>query len=236
MLAVVARDGAVGGLGLEGLAIRGDEDRGHEAEGAEALGDDVGLDVTVVVYCVSAASKTIAGRSHTLHGDDVATLALDHLGDHVVDQTVLVPDSSGVEVLLVCALVDLLESVLELAVVGLQDGVLGAHVQRQLLVERELHGSVCEAGDGLGGVVLGLGDTSASGEVVDLDGLRLAALGGEDHLEGALAVNDTVLGAVLVTEGVATDDNGLLPAGHETGYTGNDDGSAEDGSTTAYTR
>lgn len=49
VLAVVAGDGAVGGLGLESLAVGGDEDRGHEAEGAEALGDNVGLDVTVVV-------------------------------------------------------------------------------------------------------------------------------------------------------------------------------------------
>lgn len=49
VLAVVAGDGAVGGLGLEGLAIGGDEDRGHKAEGAEALGDNVGLDVAVVV-------------------------------------------------------------------------------------------------------------------------------------------------------------------------------------------
>ena len=49
VLAVVAGDGAVGGLGLEGLAVGGDEDGGHETERAEALGDDVGLDVTVVV-------------------------------------------------------------------------------------------------------------------------------------------------------------------------------------------
>lgn len=50
VLTVVAGDGAVGGFGLKGLAVRGDEDRGHEAEGAKALGDNVGLDVTVVVY------------------------------------------------------------------------------------------------------------------------------------------------------------------------------------------
>jgi hypothetical protein len=50
VLAVVARDGAVGGFGFEGLAVGGDEDGGHEAEGAEALGYDVGLDVAVVVY------------------------------------------------------------------------------------------------------------------------------------------------------------------------------------------
>ena len=179
--------------------------------------------------------QVITDIERTLHSDDVATLALDHLSDHVVDQTVLVPDTGGLEVLLVLVVVDVLEDVLELAVVSLQDGVLGAHVQRQLLVKRELHGSVCETGDGLGGVVLGLSDTSASGEVVDLDGLGLAALGCEDHLESALAFNDTVLGTVLVTERVTTDDDGLLPAGYETGNAGNDNGCAEDGSSTVRT-
>jgi hypothetical protein len=52
VLAEVAGDGAVGGLGLERLAVGGDENRGHETEGAEALGDNVGLDVTVVVCSV----------------------------------------------------------------------------------------------------------------------------------------------------------------------------------------
>ena len=49
VLAVVASDGAVGGLSLEGLAVGGDENGGHETEGAETLGDDIGLDVAVVV-------------------------------------------------------------------------------------------------------------------------------------------------------------------------------------------
>lgn len=49
VLAVVARDGAVGGFGFEGLAVGGYQDGGHEAEGAKTLGYDVGLDVAVVV-------------------------------------------------------------------------------------------------------------------------------------------------------------------------------------------
>ena len=49
VLAVVAGDGTVGSLRLEGLAIGGDEDRGHETEGAEALSNDIGLDITIVV-------------------------------------------------------------------------------------------------------------------------------------------------------------------------------------------
>lgn len=87
-----------------------------------------------------------------------------------------------------------------------------------------------ESLDGLGGVVLGLGDTSLGGVVVDLDDLGLAALGRENHLEGAFTLNDAVLGAVLVAECVTADNDGLLPAGYETGNFGDDDGGTEDGS------
>lgn len=50
VLAVVARDGAVGGFGLKRGTVGGGQDGGHEAERAKALGDDVRLDVAVVVY------------------------------------------------------------------------------------------------------------------------------------------------------------------------------------------
>lgn len=49
VLAVVAGDGTVCGLGLEGLTIGSDETRSHQTQGAEALSDNVGLDITVVV-------------------------------------------------------------------------------------------------------------------------------------------------------------------------------------------
>jgi hypothetical protein len=39
----------VGGLGLVGRAVGGSQSGGHQTERAEALGDDVGLDITVVV-------------------------------------------------------------------------------------------------------------------------------------------------------------------------------------------
>lgn len=49
VLAVVTGDGSVGGLGLVGIAVGGSQGRGHQTERAEALGDDIGLDITVVV-------------------------------------------------------------------------------------------------------------------------------------------------------------------------------------------
>ena len=124
VLAVVPGDGAVRGLGLDGLAVRGHQHAGHQAERAEALGDDVGLHVAVVV----------------LAGPHDAAVALDDLGDHVVDQPVLVGDPGRLELGLELGLEDLGEDVLEAAVVGLQDRVLGGQVQRVLAVERVPHG------------------------------------------------------------------------------------------------
>lgn len=200
-------------LGLEGLSVGGDEDGGHEAERAEALGNDIGLDITVVV----------------LHGDDVAALGLEHVGDHVVDEAVLVPDILGLEFGLVGGVVDLLKDVLELAIVLLQDGVLGGHVERELAGQRHLERGVCETADGLLGVVHGERDTGAL-VVVDLNDLGGAAvLGGVHHLELTGAGDNEVLGLVLVTEGVAADGDGLLPAGDKAGDVVNDNGLTEDG-------
>lgn len=166
----------------------------------------------------------------TLQGHNEPTLALDHLSNHVVNETMLVPDALGVKLLLVGRLVDLLEDILEAAIVLLQNGVLGAHVQRQTLHQGHLEAGVSEATDGIIGVVLGLGNTAA-GEVIDLDGLRLTVLRGVDELELTGPRNDNVGSTVLVTEGVTTNDDGLVPAGDETRNTGNDNWFTEDRST-----
>jgi len=143
---------------------------------------------------------------------------------------VLVPDLLGLEVLLVGGVVDLLEDVLEAAIVLLENRVLGAHVQRQALAQGKLEAGMGEARDGLVGVVLCLGHSSSVLELEDLDLLGLASLGGEDHLERTVAWDDGVLGTVLVTEGVTADDDGLLPSWHETGDSGDDNRLSEDGS------
>ena len=168
----------------------------------------------------------------TLQSHDEATLALDHLGNHVVNETVLVPEALGLKFLLVVLLVDLLEDVLEATIVFLQDSVLGAHVQRQVLHQGHLEAGVGKATDGVIRVVLGLGNTTAW-VVEDLDGLGLAVGGGVDQLELTRARDHPVGSTVLVTKGVTTNDNGLVPAWDETGDGGDDDGLTEDSTTAA---
>lgn len=141
----------------------------------------------------------------------------------------LVPDLLGLEFLGIFLLVDLLEDVLEAAVVFLENGVLGAHVKRETLHESHFETSVSEASDRVVSVVLSHGDTAAV-EVVDLDGLGLSAVpGGVDQLELAGVGDHAITGLVLVTEGVTADNDGLGPARHKTRDLRDEDGFTEDG-------
>lgn len=69
VLTVVTGHGAVGGLGLEGRAIGGGESGGHQTERAEALGDNVGLDITVVVcaYPLASPSRVVLQTESKTH-------------------------------------------------------------------------------------------------------------------------------------------------------------------------
>lgn len=141
----------------------------------------------------------------------------------------LIPYLLGLEILLIRALEDFLEDVLESAIVRLQDGVLGAHVQRQLLLECQFETRVREASNRLVGVVLRLRHASGAVEFVDGCALLFAVLGCEDHLELTTSRrNHAVLGSILISKGVTADNDGVLPAGHEARDAGNDNGFAWD--------
>jgi hypothetical protein len=67
VLAEVTSDGTVSGLRLECLAIGGNEDRSHQTQTAETLGDNVGLNITIVVYLLLAlCHRGIAIHEHSL--------------------------------------------------------------------------------------------------------------------------------------------------------------------------
>lgn len=175
------------------------------------------------------------GRNHTLHGNNETTAALDHLSDHIVNETVLVPDTLGLKLLRVVLLVDVLEDILEAAIVLLQDGVLGAHVQRIVLLQGQLEGCMGETADRFIGVVLDLGNTTTR-VVKDLDRFGLAASGSVDKFESSSAGNHTVRSTVLVTIGVTTNDNGLSPSRNKTGDDRDNNGFTEDSTTAVWVK
>jgi hypothetical protein len=67
------------------------------------------LDITIVV----------------LASPDIATIALDAIGDHIINQSVLIPQLLAFKLLLVLLLIYGLENVLKAAIISLQDGVFG---------------------------------------------------------------------------------------------------------------
>ena len=169
VLAEVTGDRAMRSLGLHCLAVRRHEHRCHEAERAEALRDRVGLNVAVVV----------------LARPDVAALPLHGRSDHVVDKPVLIGDARRLELLAELGLVDLSEDVLELAVVGLEDGVLRREVDGVIAGEAIAHGGAGEVANRVVEVVHAHRDPGAR-EVEDVELHRLRAVGRrEGHRERA---------------------------------------------------
>src|SRR5262249_2510280 len=168
---------------------------------AESLRHNVGLHVTVVV----------------LAGPDDATVALDDLGHHVIDEPVLIGEASGIEIGLELRLEYFSEDVLEPAIVGLEDGVFGRQVQREATVKRVRDRGPRVVPDRVVKVVHAHRDPAA-GELGDIhrdrppDGL-VGGLVGNRHR--ARAGDNEVAGPVLVAVRMAADDNRLGPAGHE---------------------
>ena len=160
MLAEVAGHRAMRSLGLHGLTVRGHEHRRHEAERAEALRDRVGLHVAVVV----------------LARPDVAALPLHGRCDHVIDEPVLVGDACRLELLAELGLVDVGEDVLELAVVGLEDGVLRREVDGVVAGQAVAHRGAGEVADRVIEVIHAHRDPGAR-EVEDVELHRLRAIG-----------------------------------------------------------
>ena len=83
-----------------------------------------------------------------LAGPDVSSLALDDLGDHIVDESVLIPEFLLLELDLVGALVEGLEDILEATVVFLKNGVFSGHVEGVVAAKGVFEASVGEGFDG----------------------------------------------------------------------------------------
>ena len=145
----------------------------------------------------------------------------------------LVPNTELVKLGLVLVVEQVLENVLKLAVVGLENGVLRAHIQWHLLVDGNAEAGVRKARDRLGGVVHGHSHTTLLRVVkhINVDLLAVGVRRGVRDRELTGARHDKVLAAVLVTKCMTTDANGLRPARDRAGDFFEDDGLTEHGAT-----
>lgn len=163
-----------------------------------------------------------------LTGPHIASLRFHHIGHHIIDQPVFVPQFLVFELFLVFFIIEFLEDIFESSVIFFEDGVFGGKVEGVVAVEGELEAALCEFSDALIGVVHRHAYSSLSFEGVNFGFFFFSALSLEDHLEGSRFLNSKVTGFVLVSEGVPADDDGLLPTGHVPGYVLDDDRFSED--------
>jgi hypothetical protein len=85
MLAIMPGHGTVGSLSLHSLSIRTDQNRCHETERSVSLSDDIRLNIAIVV----------------LASPNEFTTGLKCLSDHVINETMFIPNTSRVKVLFV---------------------------------------------------------------------------------------------------------------------------------------
>ena len=124
-------------------------------------------------------------------------------------------------------LVDFLENVLEAAVIGFQDRVLGREIDRIFAQDAVVQRGAREIADRIVEIVHRHGD-AAAGELEHfaLDHVAVVAL--ETQGQAALAGNLEIGRAILVAVGVAADHDRLRPAGHQARHVLADDRLAED--------
>jgi hypothetical protein len=182
VLSVVSGDSTVSSFSFTGLAIGCVKDRGHQTKGTVTLSDNIGLNITIIV----------------LTSPDKVTVRLEALGNHIINKTVLVPDTSSIELRLIVLLEDLFKDILETTIIGLKDGVLGTQVQGHLALESNTETSMGKSFNGLVGVVHGHTDTTRLFKVVDFKCLGLRAIGrSESHFKLTGTRCNKVSGLVL---------------------------------------
>ena len=139
----------------------------------------------------------------------------------------LVGDAGGTELVGEFGLEDLFEQILEAAVIGFHDRVLGRQIDRPAKIEAVIHAGACKAADRLVQIIHRHGDTAVR-KVEYFAGDRGAAVGRrEGHGQLAGALHYKIGRAVLVAEGVTSDDDRTRPARHEARHVGADDRLAE---------
>ena len=211
MLTVVPGHGAVRRFGEHGFAVRRHQDARHQPERAETLRHGIRLHVAIVV----------------LAGPHITSGPFQRRRHHVVDQPVLVGETAALELLAELGLIHFGEDVLEAAVIGLEDGVLGGEINGIVAHQPVIQAGAREIPDRLIDVV----HCQRHAWTLELMHLMLdagAVLADEADGELALAWYAEVGGAVDVAVGMAPDDDRLGPARNKARHVLADDRLAED--------
>lgn len=107
-----------------------------------------------------------------------------------------------------------LEDILETAIISLQNGVLGRHVQRPFFLQSHDKAGMSKVSNALVGIVHSHDNSAAifEGEQRMLDGRSAIGSIGDFHFSRSR--NDNVASFVLIAVGVTSNANGFSPAGN----------------------
>ena len=176
------------------VAVGRYQNGGHHGQGTESCGGHVGLHVAVIV----------------LESPDKTALGTDHAGYGVVDQGIEIGDAGFFEGLFELFVIEPLEDGLEVAVIGLGNGILAGEPQILLLAQSVLETGSCEVLDGSVRIVDALDD---AGALEVKDGLSgLGSVGGREHDLCLSGTFDLELGVLIyIAVCVTGHGNGLFP-------------------------
>jgi len=137
-------------------SIRTDKHWSHQAKRSVSLSNNIRLDITVIV----------------LASPDESSIWFNSISNHIINQSVFIPQPFLQELRFVGIIVQVLEDVLEPSIILLKDSILCAQVQRIVSVQGILEGSMSESNDWFISVVHAHKDSSVF-EVEDIIGFLL---------------------------------------------------------------
>ena len=192
---------AMSGLCLNRFAVGRHQNRGHQAQRAKALRNLIRLHIAIIVFA----------------GPNKLARPFQCRGNHVVDQTVLIYNARSSEFLFKAfGFKNFLKQVFETAVIGFQNRVLGRQIDRPAKVKAIVERRTGEIADGIVQIVH-RHSNAAAGEFEHFQIEILAIVAIKDQTQCARARYQCVSCAILVTKGMATDDNRIGPARNQAG-------------------
>lgn len=143
---------------------------------------------------------------------DIPSFGFDHICNHIIDKSVLIPDLLSFEIFLIFFLVYFLEDVLESTIILLQNCILSSQIQRILSLKCKLEAAVSKAVDTFISVIHSHTDTASSFVMIDFHFLFRSIIAFEQNLKFAWLIHDEICGFVLISESMTSNDDWFFPA------------------------
>jgi len=213
MESVMSGDCTMSSFGFNGTAWAS-QDWGHKTKRAISLGNNIGLNITIIILACPYES----------------TFWFDSISNHIINKSMLIPESKGIELSFIIFLENLFEDILESTIVFLHNCILGTQIKWELLFNSLFEASVSEI-DNRFISVIHTHTNAWSFIVVNFKCLFFTTISwGERHLQFSWPIENCICHSILITKGMSTNDNLLSPSWYIFWNVFNQDWSSENSS------